>query len=106
MPPPGLTFPSRALRTPYTFQYNLTVQRQVLRDTVLEVAYVGKLGRRLLMDILTNPALYAPGATVANIDSRRIYKGFGSLNQMGTRSLRLTAIGDCSSLSSLFFRHG
>src|SRR5260370_17551726 len=45
VPPPGLTFPSPTLRTPYTFQYNLTIQRQILSDTVLEVAYVGKLGR-------------------------------------------------------------
>jgi hypothetical protein len=84
VPPPGLTYPSPTLRTPYTFQYNLTVQRQILHDTVLEVAYVGKLGRKLLADISTNPAIYSPGATVANEDSRRIYAGFGSLNQMGT----------------------
>jgi hypothetical protein len=84
VPPPGLTFPSPDLRTPYTFQYNLTVQRQLLRDTVLEVAYVGKLGRKLLTDITQNPALYAPGATVANEDARRLYPGFGSLNEMGT----------------------
>jgi hypothetical protein len=84
VPPPGLTFPSPTMRTPYTFQYNLTVQRQVLRDTVVEVAYVGKLGRKLLTDIGTNPAVFAPGATVANEDARRVYKGFGSLNTMGT----------------------
>ena len=84
VPPPSLTFPSQTLRTPYTFQYNLTVQRQVLRDTVLEVAYVGKLGRKLLTDLSTNPAMYSPTATVANEDSRRLYYGFGSLNQMGT----------------------
>jgi hypothetical protein len=84
VPPPGLTYPSSDLRTPYTFQYNLTVQRQVLRDTVLEVAYVGKLGRKLLTDITTNPAIYGPGATIANEDARRVFAGFGSLNQMGT----------------------
>src|SRR5437764_14574800 len=36
------------------------------------------------MDIGTNPGLYAAGATVANINSRVIYKGFGSLNAMST----------------------
>jgi hypothetical protein len=84
LPPPSLTYPSPTLRTPYTFQYNLTVQRQVLHDTLLEVAYVGKLGRKLLTDISTNPAVYLPGATVANEDSRRIYSGFGALSEMGT----------------------
>jgi hypothetical protein len=83
-PPPQLTFPSPNLRTPYTLQYNVTVQRQVIRDLVVEAAYVGKLGRKLLMDISTNPALYAPGATVANINSRVVYRGFGSLNAMST----------------------
>ena len=83
-PPPQLTFPSPTMRTPYTFQDNLTVQHQVRRDLMVEVAYVGKLGRKLLTDIGTNPAIYFPGATVANEDSRRVYKGFGSLNQMGT----------------------
>jgi hypothetical protein len=84
VPPPGLTYPSPTLRTPYTMQYNLTVQRQLLHDTVLEVAYVGKLGRKLLTDITTNPAIYGPGATIANEDARRVYAGFGSLNEMGT----------------------
>lgn len=84
VPPPGLTFPSPTLRTPYTFQYNLTVQQQLPYKTVLEVAYVGKLGRKLLTDISTNPAIYLPGATIANEDARRVYPGFGSLNQMGT----------------------
>ncbi len=51
---------------------------------MLEVAYVGKLGRKLLTDIGTNPALYAPGATIANEDARRVFQGFGGLNQMGT----------------------
>ena len=51
---------------------------------VLEGAYVGKLGRKLLADIGTNPALFAPGATIANENSRVVYKGFGSLNAIGT----------------------
>jgi hypothetical protein len=83
-PPPQLTFPSPTLRTPYTYQYNLTVQRQIINDLVVEVAYVGKLGRKLLTDISVNPAVYQPGATVANENSRVVYPGFGSLSEMGT----------------------
>ena len=83
-PPPQLTFPDPNMRTPYTMQFNLTVQRQVARDAVLEVAYVGKLGRKLLTDLSYNPAIYAPGATVANENSRVLYPGFGNLNIMGT----------------------
>jgi hypothetical protein len=83
-PPPQLTFPSPNLATPYSLQYNLTVQRQIVNNLVLETAYVGKLGRKLLTDISVNPALYAPGATVANENSRVPYKGFGNLTMMGT----------------------
>jgi hypothetical protein len=83
-PPPQLTFPSPNLRTPYTLQYNLAVQRQVFKDWVVEAAYVGKLGRKLLEDISYNPAIYAPGATVANENSRVIYPGFGNITTMGT----------------------
>jgi hypothetical protein len=83
-PPPQLTFPSHNLRTPYVCQYNVTIQRQIRNSLVVEAAYVGKLGRKLLADIGTNPAIYAPGATIANENSRVIYPGFGSLNQMGT----------------------
>jgi len=83
-PPPQLTFPSPGLRTPYTLQYNLTIQRQVVNNLVVEVAYVGKLGRKLLTDISVNPAIYAAGATVANESSRVPYAGFGNLTSMGT----------------------
>ena len=83
-PPPQLTFPSPNMRTPYTMQFNLTVQRQVEKNTVVEVAYVGKLGRKLLTDLSYNPATYAPGATVANENSRVLYPGFGNLTTMGT----------------------
>jgi Carboxypeptidase regulatory-like domain len=36
------------LRTQYTEQYNLTVQRQLARDLMLQVGYVGSQGHRLL----------------------------------------------------------
>jgi hypothetical protein len=36
------------MRTPYVYNFNLNVQQQLARDTVLEVGYVGSLGRKLL----------------------------------------------------------
>jgi hypothetical protein len=36
------------LRSQYSAQYNLTIQRQLTRDTKLEVGYVGSQGHRLL----------------------------------------------------------
>ena len=36
------------IKTPYSYTLNLTVGRQLARDTTLEVSYVGRLSRRLL----------------------------------------------------------
>jgi len=49
------------LKTPYTFQYNLSVQRELARDTVLEVTYLGSSSHGLtaLQDV--NP--FVPGTT-------------------------------------------
>jgi hypothetical protein len=83
-PVPQLVYPSPNTTSPYSLQYNLTLQRQISSDLMVEAAYVGKLGRKLLTDINTNPALYQPGATVANESSRMLYPGFGNNTMMGT----------------------
>src|SRR5262249_5297764 len=36
------------MRTQYTAQYNFTIQRELARDIVLQVGYVGSQGHRLL----------------------------------------------------------
>ena len=53
---------------------------------MVQVAYVGKLGRKMLMGISTNPAVFAPGATLANINQRRIISGYGNLQSIASRS--------------------
>jgi len=42
-------------RTQYAEQYNLTIQREVARDLVLQMAYVGRQGHRLLASQDLNP---------------------------------------------------
>lgn len=44
----GISFSNRHLATPYTQRWQFSVQRELMRDTVLEVAYVGARGTRLL----------------------------------------------------------
>ena len=58
------------LRTPYVEQFNLNVQHQVVKDFTVQVGYVGKLGRKLLLGYSPNPALFTPTATTANIEVR------------------------------------
>ena len=43
----GVYFVDPHLRTPYIYQYNLSVQREVARDLVAEVAYVGSSSHKL-----------------------------------------------------------
>jgi outer membrane receptor protein involved in Fe transport len=38
---------SPRLRTPYVYNYNLNIQQQLARNTVLQVGYVGSAGRKL-----------------------------------------------------------
>jgi hypothetical protein len=63
---------------------NLSLQREIVRDTVLEVAYVGKFGHKLLYGTEANPALYAKGETLSNLNNYRIIPGWGSLAVMQT----------------------
>src|SRR6266516_3803604 len=55
----------RNIRTPYFQQYNASLQYEVARDTVLEVAYVGTLGSNLFRQVAINQA------RLARIDSIR-----------------------------------
>ncbi|MGA8491836.1 MAG: carboxypeptidase regulatory-like domain-containing protein, partial [Terriglobales bacterium] len=45
------------LRTQYTSQYNLTIQRQLTRDMMLQLGYVGSEGHRLLASHDINPSI-------------------------------------------------
>jgi outer membrane receptor protein involved in Fe transport len=74
---PAMKYPDPGVRTPYVEQFNLSVQREIIRDTVLEIAYVGKLGHKLAQSVYVNPASYGPGATLANLDQRRMIYGWG-----------------------------
>jgi len=61
-------------------EMNFNIQRQVVRNLLIEVAYVGKLGRHLYITRNLNTAQYIPGtnaqgqplSTLANTDARRI----------------------------------
>lgn len=65
---------------------NLTFEREVLRDTVLQTSYVATLGRKLTNGQQINPAVFIPGASTAqNVDARRIYAPtFGSIYAYST----------------------
>lgn len=63
--------------------FNLTVEHQLASDLVARVAYVGTEGRSLQYFQEQNPAIYGPGATVANTNKRRpLAPNYASLMEM------------------------
>jgi hypothetical protein len=71
------------IRTPYTYQYNLTIERAFRRNYVASIAYVGNRGRKLYALEQSNPSFGTffpasglgrpiPAATAANVNSRRL----------------------------------
>ncbi|MGH9720506.1 MAG: TonB-dependent receptor domain-containing protein, partial [Bryobacteraceae bacterium] len=48
------------LRTPYVHQWNFSIQRQIMRDTVLELAYVGNKGTHMFRMMDANQPTVSP----------------------------------------------
>ena len=65
----GVFFVNPHLRTPYTWQYNLTVQRELVKNMALEVGYIGSQSRKLTTLIDINP--FDP-ATLGTANQHRI----------------------------------
>jgi outer membrane receptor protein involved in Fe transport len=57
----------RTNRTPYSQQWNFTIQREIISDLSLEVGYAGTKGNRLIQRFDTNAPEPGPG----NINARR-----------------------------------
>jgi hypothetical protein len=57
IPPYTLFYPDRNFRTPYYEEMNVGFQYRVTRGGVLDVNYVGKMGRKLTVPFDQNPAI-------------------------------------------------
>jgi hypothetical protein len=64
---------SEAYKWPLAYQLNAAIQRQLPLGISATAAYVGNLTRHLPFFMDANYAPYAPGATTANVNSRRQY---------------------------------
>jgi hypothetical protein len=60
-------------RPPRVQDWNVSVQRALFDDYVVEARYVGASGRYLPRNVEANPAVYSAGATAQNADRRRVY---------------------------------
>ena len=65
----GVFFVDPHLRTPYTYQYNLSIEHEVARKTTVEAAYVGSSSRKLTALRDVNP--FDP-ATLSSANPQRV----------------------------------
>lgn len=73
-------------KPPQTLQYSLALQRELLKNTVLEVAYVGTQGRNLLRQVNINqplPRFARNGGTLPR-NFYRPFIGYGNINERRT----------------------
>jgi hypothetical protein len=87
---------SRNLRTPYVYNYNFNIQQQLLPNTVLQVGYVGSLGRKLFYFRDINQPTHAE---ITTIDE---FCGFTATISRGTpQCTGAPVVGFTTPLSSL-----
>ena len=81
-----LSFLEPTMRSPYVQQFGLNVQREIVPDLMVQVGYVGRLSRKGFLVVAGNPAPYQEGATLRNINARRIHQGFGNNREISAQA--------------------
>jgi hypothetical protein len=69
----------KQFNTPLTYNYNLTLEREVLPGWMARAAYVGSKVTGGQNSISLNPAIYVPGATTGTTDARRALQPYGAI---------------------------
>ena len=57
------------------------IQHEIARNYLISAAYVGMKGTHLYHSRDSNPAVYGPGATLANTQQRRLYPWIGRIQE-------------------------
>jgi hypothetical protein len=60
-------------KVPVTYNFNLTLEREVVTGLMARAAYVGSRNRNGRHTMEMNPAVFTPGATTATTDARRLF---------------------------------
>jgi hypothetical protein len=64
----GVFFVDPHLRTPYTYQYNLSIQREIMKNFAVEAAYVGSSSHKLTTTVDANPFVLGTTHRVFNTE--------------------------------------
>jgi hypothetical protein len=72
--PPQATYVNMPLNLhhPYMQQWNLSLERQLAGNWLVSATYLGNKATHLFSSEEVNPAVYGPGATLANTNQRRV----------------------------------
>jgi outer membrane receptor protein involved in Fe transport len=62
----GVYYVAPHLRTPYTYQYNLAIQRELMKNMIFEAAYVGSSSHKLTSLVDANPFILGTTHRVFN----------------------------------------
>ncbi len=82
--PPSLTTLGLPLKAPTMHQFSLGVQREIVKGHILNVAYVGSRGVRLMRPINQNDAEPGTLPSGTNVNYIRPYTGYGSITERQT----------------------
>ncbi|HLJ49287.1 MAG TPA: carboxypeptidase regulatory-like domain-containing protein [Bryobacteraceae bacterium] len=63
----GVYFVNPNLRTPYVYQYNLSIQREIMRNTTIEVSYIGSDSHKLTSLFDSNPTALGTSTRIFNL---------------------------------------
>ncbi len=86
---------------PYSQNWNLSIERVIAKDYLLDVRYVGNKGTHLPRFIEANPSIYGPGATAENTEQRREYADCNSAGVCAFGSVGLIADDSSSTYHAL-----
>ena len=68
------------MATPVTYNWNISIERQINRDWMARLAYVGSRSVHQTETTELNPAVYTPGSALGT-DARRLFQGFSTIGQ-------------------------
>ncbi len=98
------------LRTPYVFQYNMSVQQELARGMVLEVGYLGYSAHKMtsLVDVNpfalgTNTRLYDSGVNAGNYSYLDEFQNISGANYNGMEVNLTKQFNDMGSFGKSFF---
>ncbi len=79
----GVYFVDPNLRTPYVFQYNLTVQQELAQGLVLEAGYIGSDSHKLTSLVDTNPFILGTNTRVLNANPNSSFSYTDTFENIG-----------------------